>query len=121
MVGAGSTLLLLARNKDDLEVRNLALKRPFSNIWIDLQVTKEIVRDVRPGLAVEVQSLDLATADKEAFERAVKGHQGSADHEVGWKKLILDNIIEIITNVSQRLQLSSTTLARWDKMVARSP
>ena len=25
----------------------------------------------------------MATADKEAFERAVKGHQGSADHEVG--------------------------------------
>ena len=36
VVGAGSTLLLLARNKEDLEV------------------TKEIVRDVRPGLAVEV-------------------------------------------------------------------
>jgi len=64
VVGAGSTLLLLARNKDDLEV------------------TKEIVRDVRPGLAVEVQSLDLSTADKDAFERAVKGHQGSGDHEV---------------------------------------
>jgi short-subunit dehydrogenase len=64
VVGAGSTLLLLARNKDDLEV------------------TKEIVRDVRPGLAVEVQSLDLGTADKEAFERAVRAHQGSADHEV---------------------------------------
>ena len=38
VVGAGSTLLLLARNKEDLEV------------------TKEIVRDVRPGLAVEVSS-----------------------------------------------------------------
>merc|ERR1712037_878801 len=46
------------------------------------EVTKETVRDVRPGLAVEVQSLDLATADKEAFERAVKCYQGSADHEV---------------------------------------
>ena len=64
VVGAGSTLLLLARNKEDLEV------------------TKEIVRDVRPGLAVEVQSLDLALADKDAFERAVRANYGSADHEV---------------------------------------
>jgi len=64
VVGAGSTLLLLARNKEDLEV------------------TKEIVRDVRPGLAVEVQSLDLGLADKDAFERAVRANYGSADHEV---------------------------------------
>lgn len=64
VVGAGSTLLLLARNKEDLEV------------------TKEIVRDVRPGLAVEVQSLDLGLADREAFERAVRANYGSADHEV---------------------------------------
>lgn len=64
VVGAGSTLLLLARSKEDLEV------------------TKEIVRDVRPGLAVEVQSLDLGLADKDSFERAVRAHQGSADHEV---------------------------------------
>ena len=35
VVGAGSTLLLMSRNKEDLEH------------------TKEIVRDARPGLAVE--------------------------------------------------------------------
>ena len=64
VVGAGSTLLLMARNKDDLEV------------------TKEIVRDARPGLAVECEVLDLAAADKEALERAVKANYGSADHEV---------------------------------------
>lgn len=64
VVGAGSTLLLLARNKDDL------------------QTTKEIVRDVRPGLAVEVESVDLSVADKEVFERAVRANYGSADHEV---------------------------------------
>ena len=72
-------------------------------------MTKEIVRDVRPGLAVEVciflsclldpfilpqvQSLDLATADKEAFERAVKCYQGSADHEVGGGRNTTSNII----------------------------
>ena len=64
VVGAGSTLLLLARNKELLEV------------------TRDMCRDVRPGLAVEVQSLDLSTADKEAFEKVVRAHQGSADHEV---------------------------------------
>jgi len=64
VVGAGSTLLLLARNKEDLEV------------------TKEIVRDVRPGLAVEVQSVDLGTADREVFEKIVRANYGSADHEV---------------------------------------
>ena len=53
VVGAGSTLLLLARNKDDLEVMNLALQNLFIHLDL-LQVTKEIVRDVRPGLAVEV-------------------------------------------------------------------
>ena len=52
-MGAGSTLLLLARNKDDLEVMNLALQNLFIHLDF-LQVTKEIVRDVRPGLAVEV-------------------------------------------------------------------
>jgi len=64
VVGAGSTLLLLARNKEYLEV------------------TREIVRDVRPGLAVEVMVVDLSTADKEVFEKAVRAHLGSADHEV---------------------------------------
>lgn len=64
VVGAGSTLLLLARNKELLEV------------------TRDMCRDVRPGLAVEVQSLDLSTADKDAFEKVVRAHQGSADHEV---------------------------------------
>jgi len=64
VVGAGSTLLLMARNKEDLEV------------------TKEIVRDARPGLAVECETLDLATADKESLERVVKANYGSADHEV---------------------------------------
>lgn len=64
VVGAGSTLLLLARSKEDLEA------------------TKEIVRDVRPGLAVEVVPVDLSTADKEVFEKAVKANYGSADHEV---------------------------------------
>ena len=79
------------------------------------QVTKEIVRDVRPGLAVEVQSLDLSTADKDAFERAVKGHQGSGDHEVEDCIVLMQRLI-----FSQRLQLSSTTLAPLGKMVARS-
>jgi len=64
VVGAGSTLLLLARSKEDLET------------------TKEIVRDARPGLAVEVECVDLATADKEVFERVVRANYGSADHEV---------------------------------------
>jgi len=64
VVGAGSTLLLVARNKNDLEV------------------TKEIVRDARPGLAVECEVVDLAIADKEALERAVKNNYGRADHEV---------------------------------------
>jgi len=50
VVGAGSTLLLMARSREDLET------------------TKEIVRDARPGLAVECESVDLATADKEVFE-----------------------------------------------------
>lgn len=64
VVGAGSTLLLIARSKEDLET------------------TKEIVRDARPGLAVEVESVDLSTADKETFEKVVKANYGSADHEV---------------------------------------
>jgi len=64
VVGAGSTVLLLARSKDDLEV------------------TKEIVRDARPGLAVECEAVDLATADRDLFERVVKANYGSADHEV---------------------------------------
>ena len=41
----------------------------------------------------QVQSLDLATADKEAFERAVKGHQGSADHEVGVEKVLVVDLL----------------------------
>ena len=64
MVGAGSTLLLMARNKEDLEQ------------------TKEIVRDARPGLAVECEVVDLATADKDVLEKAVKAKYGSADHEI---------------------------------------
>jgi len=64
VVGAGSTLLLMARSREDLET------------------TKEIVRDARPGLAVECESVDLATADKEVFEKAVRANYGSADHEV---------------------------------------
>lgn len=64
VVGAGSTLLLMARNKEDLEQ------------------TKEIVRDARPGLAVECAFVDLATADKDTLEKAVKANYGSADHEV---------------------------------------
>jgi len=64
VVGAGSTLLLMARNQKDLEV------------------TKEIVRDARPGLAVECEVVDLSSVDKDGLERAVKGNYGSADHEV---------------------------------------
>ena len=109
-MGAGSTLLLLARNKDDLEVTEGKL----FTMETCSQVTKEIVRDVRPGLAVEVQSLDLSTADKDAFERAVKGHQGSGDHEVEDCIVLIQRLI-----FSQRLQLSSTTLAPLGKMVAR--
>ena len=56
----------------------------------------------------------MATADKEAFERAVKGHQGSADHEVGGA------MVKQILDILYRLQLSSTTLAHWGKMVAKS-
>lgn len=48
----------------------------------DLEVTKEIVRDARPGLAVEIETLDLATADSEAFLKAVRANYGSADHAV---------------------------------------
>lgn len=64
VVGAGSTLLLMSRSKTDLET------------------TKSIVRDARPGLAVELVSVDLATAEKEDFEKAVRANYGSADHEV---------------------------------------
>jgi len=64
VVGAGSTLLLMSRSKADLET------------------TKEIVRDARPGLAVELVCVDLSTADKEVFEKAVRAKYGSADHEV---------------------------------------
>lgn len=64
VVGAGSTLLLVARSKEDLET------------------TKEIVRDARPGLAVEVESVDLSTANKETFEKVVRANYGSANHEV---------------------------------------
>ena len=64
VVGAGSTLLLVSRSKADLET------------------TKEIVRDARPGLAVELVCVDLSTADKEVFEKAVRAKYGSADHEV---------------------------------------
>jgi sepiapterin reductase len=64
VVGAGSTLLLVARSKEDLEI------------------TKEIVRDARPGLAVEVETVDLSSANKETFERVVRANYGSADHEV---------------------------------------
>jgi len=64
VVGAGSTLLLMSRSKADLET------------------TKTIVREARPGLAVEVVCVDLATAEKETFEKAVRDNYGSADHEV---------------------------------------
>ena len=64
VVGAGSTLLLVSRSRTDLET------------------TKEIVRDARPGLAVELESIDLATADKSAFDKVVRANYGSADHEV---------------------------------------
>jgi len=64
VVGAGSTLLLMARSREDLET------------------TKEIVRDARPGLAVECESVDLSTANREVFEKAVRANYGSADHEV---------------------------------------
>jgi len=64
VVGAGSTLLLMSRSKADLET------------------TKAIVRDARPGLAVELVSVDLASAGRETFEKAVRDNYGSADHEV---------------------------------------
>jgi len=64
VVGAGSTLLLVARSK------------------VDLETTKAIVREARPGLAVEVVCVDLSTADQETFEKAVRDNYGSADHEV---------------------------------------
>jgi len=70
VVGAGSTLLLMSRNRTDLET------------------TKEIVRDARPGLAVELEAIDLSTADKDAFHRSVTANYGSADHEVA---LIIHN------------------------------
>jgi len=64
VVGAGSTLLLMARNMADLET------------------TKAIVRDARPGLAVELVSIDLETANRESFENAVRSNYGSGDHSV---------------------------------------
>ena len=64
VVAVGSTLLLLARNKKLLKV------------------TRDMCRAVRPGLAVEVKSLDLSTADKESFEKVLLKHKGSGDHEV---------------------------------------
>ncbi len=64
VVGAGSTLLLMARNMADLET------------------TKAIVRDARPGLAVELVSIDLETANRETFDAAVRSNYGSGDHSV---------------------------------------
>jgi len=64
VVGAGSTLLLMARSMADLET------------------TKAIVRDARPGLAVELVSIDLETANQEAFEKAVRDNYGRGDHSV---------------------------------------
>jgi len=65
VVGTGSTLLLMARNMADLET------------------TKSIVRDARPGLAVELVSIDLETADQETFKQAVKSNiYGASDHSV---------------------------------------
>ena len=64
VVGAGSTLLLVARNRPDLET------------------TKEIVRDARPGLAVEIETVDLGTASEETFSSVVRANYGSGDHEV---------------------------------------
>ena len=64
VVGAGSTVLLVARSKEELET------------------TKEIVREARPGLAVELATIDLATADRDAMEKAVKAVCAKADHEV---------------------------------------
>jgi len=64
VVGAGSTLLLMARSREELET------------------TKEIVREARPGLAVEVAAVDLSTAEKEVMEKAVKSVCAKADHEV---------------------------------------
>eukprot|EP00088_Acartia_fossae_P019948 TRINITY_DN2167_c0_g1_i5.p1 TRINITY_DN2167_c0_g1~~TRINITY_DN2167_c0_g1_i5.p1 ORF type:complete len:313 (-),score=121.83 TRINITY_DN2167_c0_g1_i5:1246-2184(-) len=64
VVGAGSTLLLMARNMEGLET------------------TKSIVRDARPGLAVELVSIDLETANQEAFEKAVRDNYRNGDHSV---------------------------------------
>jgi len=64
VVGAGSTVLLVARSKEELET------------------TKEIVREARPGLAVELATIDLATAERDAMEKAVKAVCAKADHEV---------------------------------------
>jgi hypothetical protein len=41
-----------------------------------------VCRDVRPGLAVELAVIDLATADRDTFLRAVRANYGSADHAV---------------------------------------
>ena len=64
VVGAGSTVLLMARSKEELET------------------TKELVREARPGLAVEIAAVDLSTADKDVMEKAVKAVYAKADHEV---------------------------------------
>lgn len=64
VVGAGSTLLLMARSKEELET------------------TKELVREARPGMAVEIAAVDLSTADKDVMEKAVKAVYAKADHEV---------------------------------------
>ena len=66
-MGAGSTLLLLARNKDDLEVMNSLPSKYLFKHFEYLQETKEIVRDVRPGLAVEVFALPCTLDSTQPF------------------------------------------------------
>ena len=57
VVGTGSTLLLLARNKEQLEVKMERASPTCRSSSIVCQETKAMAREVRPGLAVEVISL----------------------------------------------------------------